>query len=128
MKNHYIKATIALLEAGKEPAEVVRGLEVVLEKRGHSKLLASILRGASRAVGSKQPAGTAVVTVADTGSYHVQQAEIEAAVAALEATAHESHVVADPTVIGGFKVSTITTTLDQTYKTKLLELYRAITA
>ena len=124
MKNHYITATIELLHSGKEPAAVLGGLKKTLEARGHQALYPSILRGVERLLHAKN-SQSAILAVAREKDVDTFKAAITAASKELD-VADAPEVVVDDTLIGGFVLQTGTTRLDQSYKTKLVSLYRSL--
>ena len=115
-----------MLLAGKNPAEVFRGLVVILEKRGHQSLLSGILAGVLRHVEAARPAGQASLTVASEASVSELKSAIESALKTLNAT-EKPTVIIDQSIIGGFIATTDTESIDASYKRKLIDLYRSIT-
>lgn len=126
MKNHYTAAVLELLQAGQEPATVVRGLQTILKKRGHEQLLPMILRAVVRQLEAGKGEEVIVVTVAKEADAQKLKAEIEAALNTLSAK-EEPAIAVDDTIIGGFIATTNTKVLDQSHKHKLVKLYRSIT-
>lgn len=126
MKDNYIKATLESLEAGLTPDRVIKGLKKTLQDKGHSQLLASVLRGVDRIL-SAQKTNLVKVVTATKEDQEKLQAEIKNALKQLDAgTDSISHAI-DDTLIGGFVVEASGRRLDQSYKASLVKLYRSLT-
>lgn len=125
MKEHYIKAVLEMVHEGKDPAEVLQKLREVLDRRGHTRLYHSVLRGVARVLEAR---GTksATVVVANEAGYQKYQAAIEAALQEFGAK-HSPEVIVDETIVGGYIVEAENKQLDKSYKTKLVSLYRNLT-
>lgn len=126
MKDNYIKATTDMLLAGTTPAEVFKGLVVILKKRGHERLLNSIAAGVIRNLEAQRPQGQATLTVASESTVSALKADIEAALEAIGAT-DKPVVAVDETIIGGFIAATDNQSVDASYKRRLVTLYRKVT-
>ena len=125
MKENYIKAVLDKIEEGVEPERVLSGLQDVLAKKGHTKLYSSILRGVSKVLETKK-SGTALVKVAKEGHYELHKDLIDKTIASLAGNAKPA-VEVDDTLIGGFVVEASHKRIDNSYKTKLVSLYRSLT-
>ena len=122
MKNHYITAVLELLKEGKDGKTVLRGLSTVLEAKHHEKLLPSILKGVVKELESSTEPGVAVVIMAEAKA---KKTQIEEALKSIEAPSkHE--VVIDDTIIGGVIATYNNRLIDNSYKSKLVSLYRNI--
>ncbi len=124
MKDHYINATIELLRSGDDPATILSGLKKTLATRGHQALYTSILNGVARLLQTKNTQLDTVV-VARAQDVAKLKADIGAAAKELQATS-TPEVVVDDTLIGGFILQSGTTRIDQSYKSKLISLYRSL--
>ncbi len=126
MKANYVQAVLAQLEAGQEPGEVVAGLVRTLKARGHSRLLKPVLTGTLAALLEQERTQAPKLTLATAGAAQTQKQAIAAAMSELKATT-EPTVTIDEAIVGGFILEHNHTRLDNSYKTKLVELYRSIT-
>lgn len=126
MKDIYIKATREVLETHTDFQKVFEGLRHALRARGHEKLYAGILRGVLRSFEhTRLPLSEARITIAHTDAMMTHSNSIEKFLKESGASAHT--VLIDPTVIGGVAFEYNHHVIDQTYKRKLLNLYRAVT-
>ena len=125
MKNHYIQAVLGLLREGKDVSDVFSGLTRALNAKGHTRLHASILRGVAKELESSRGQDGAVITVNSEEEIASVMRDIEAALATLEAP-QKHEVVVDDTIIGGIIATYNNKIIDQSYKTKLVSLYRNI--
>ena len=126
MKNNYIQAVIEMILAGKNPDEVISGLQKTLEVKGHSRLYPSILRGVLRVLETKKDTAGVTVTVATVPDVEKYKTTINSILEQLDGTIDFSTQV-DETLIGGVVVSDGQTVVDKSFKTALLNLYRSIT-
>lgn len=125
MKQAYITAVLEELLSGKDNEVVISNLKSVLIKKGHERLLGSILRGALRQLEhdivskapqikiAKQDAGLlnrAMTALKDLGDEVVL----------------EPVVKTDDNLIGGFVVTAANKQIDASYKRALLNLYRKV--
>lgn len=126
MKENYTQAVIAMIEAGNEPEMVIAGLKTTLTAHGHQALLGSVLHGVVRIMSAKDLTGAEafVASEADKNKY---AAAIATALAELD-TQSEPTVTVDETLVGGFVVEANNRRLDHSYKSKLVKLYRSLTA
>lgn len=125
MKQAYITAVLEELLSGKDNEVVISNLKSVLIKKGHERLLGSILRGALRQLEHD------VVSKAPQIKIAKQDADLlNKAMMALKDLRNE--VVLEPVVktddnlIGGFVVTAANKQIDASYKRALLNLYRKV--
>lgn len=124
MKQNYVIAVLELLKTNL-PAETVLGnLEKVLVSRGHVKLLPSILANLMTELERQNTAAVATVTLAAPDS--VTAADIVAALKVIDAPTENYTVKINPQLIGGLVATYGSTQIDQSYQTKLRELYQSI--
>lgn len=125
MKQNYITAVLEELKAGKQIDSIIAGLKATLQKRGHGSLLPAVLRGVLRVLEADRKSVSSV-TVASSQAFAAQANEINTALAALHAEGTpQIHV--DKTIIGGFITEANAQRIDNSYKTKLVTLYRSLT-
>jgi len=122
MKETYVTAVLELLNEGHEIDTVFSNLKNMMESRGHSGLLPSVLKATLTAYEVAEKNATPMVIVADAQSSDTK--EVAAALIALGAITTPS-VVIDDTVIGGAQVVFNHKLIDQSYKTQLHNLYKA---
>ena len=125
MKENYITAVLEELRMGSDPERILRGLKTALQKRGHDRLYAAILRGVVRVLESDSTE-TTVVTVVDQAAFEKQKNVIMDTLASL-GTNDQPKVVQDSTIVGGFIAEAANKRLDKSYKAKLVSLYRSLT-
>jgi len=125
MKKHYIQATIDLILSGTDPQVVLKGLYGSMEKKGHARLYASVLRGVVRILESKS-INAAIVSVATETDTKKFASEIKEMLTTLGVEG-EHTIVVDKTLIGGAVAKYNNTVIDRSYKTALTNLYRATT-
>jgi F0F1-type ATP synthase delta subunit len=124
MIKDYVHAIKAALKSGQKPDVVLKNLEQVLARRGHSQLLGRILRTFERELGRGANHLEPTLVVArekDAKSPLVTKLMKELSVES------SPRIIVDETVIGGAKLSLNHTEIDATYKTALINLYQAIT-
>lgn len=126
MKNHYIQATIELIQKGTDIQEVLTGLQRTMVDKGHMRLYGAVLRGVFRILETKKESLTATVTVAEEVAIAKYADAIKSALKVLEAS-DDYTVKVDPTIIGGVIVKNNNTIVDRSFKTALTNLYRAAT-
>lgn len=126
MKNTYIDAVLQMIESGEEPGMVLSGLKNTLAQRGHDRLYVSVLNGVLRVLEANSGT-TTTVTVSDEATAVEYADAIKQALTTLGADkSHE--VVIDKTLVGGFIAEHNSKRIDQSYKTKLITLYRSLTS
>jgi F0F1-type ATP synthase delta subunit len=126
MKEIYVQAVVANLEAGLNPETVLSNLKTVLERRGHVRLHESILQSVAQTLEDQSKQNAVTVTI--DKSITTDSALVTKLISELGASSVERRVIVDPTIVGGAKVSYQSRQLDATYKTALQKLYQAITS
>ena len=121
----YVEAILSLVEAGNDPMDVLQKVQIRLKKRGHEKLYPSILKILAQKIEGAQSKNKTLVKVASKKQLHILQAEIESTLSTFQSDT-EYDVIEDSTIIGGFLLSSQNKIIDKTYKTQLVNLYRAI--
>jgi len=124
MKDTYVHAVLELIEAGTPAETVLDNLKKVLVKRGHLKLQAAILNTLANELQLAEKSNVAKVVIAKEGS--VTESEITKALGQLAAPKGEYTVSYNPNIIGGLIATYKSKQLDQSYQTKLRELYQSI--
>lgn len=127
MREHYITATLDLLEAGHPVGEVFAGLRRVLGSRNHAQLLPGILRGILRRLSDRTVTAGTRVFVATIEDAATLAKEIELYLATLGGSGNAPVVVVDGTLIGGAVVEHNAARIDASYKRALLSLYERVT-
>jgi len=126
MKNHYIQATIEMIQSETAVEAVFEGLQKSMQKKGHMRLYASVLRGVLRILETKKDVAIATVVVANSADVQKYADTIKATLTSIEAGEDFSTEI-DETIIGGVIVKANNTIVDQSYKTALTNLYRLTT-
>ncbi len=124
MHTDYVLAVIQSLKEGKEPKEVLAGLQAVLKRRGHERLLPRIAAVLDREVSHNTNREVPVITVAK--STDANSSLSKELMSILQVT-EKPQVVVDTNTIGGAKLRVKDTEIDATYKTTLINLYHEIT-
>lgn len=127
MKKQYVKAVAELLLQGKDVEVVLGNLQKSLATKGMSQLYAGILHGVLVQLQAQQKSGAAQVTVAKAQDAQAFEDAITQALHALGTDLDEATVVEDKTLIGGYVASFNGKRLNNSYKEKLVSLYRSIT-
>ncbi len=122
----YTHAVLELIHEGMNVDEAFRGLTYTLIQRGHRSLFPAILRELERNAEKIALKETATLTLAKKDDETKLKTEIGEALALLNATSHT--VRTDPTITGGFILEGNEKRIDESYKKKLLTLYRSLTA
>ena len=122
--NDYINATCSLLSDGKEFDGVINNLKEVLDAKGHQKLYRSILLGLQKKAERAANEHVATVTVAREKDLKDLKEKIEASIAEIDAENFQSSV--DETLIGGYVVEHDNKVIDNSYKSRLVALYRSL--
>ena len=125
MKDHYINATLTLLAEGAATDKILSDLKRVLEAKGHTRLYASILRGLLRQMDAKQHTGDVTIILAKEADLTKHKEAIESALERYTDGPDHTTTV-DENIIGGFVLRFGNTVLDQSYKTRLVKLYRSL--
>jgi len=122
----YAKALYLLHYDEMETDALLCKLDVLLIKKGHQRLKPAILRSLIRMFEEKRQRTTPVLTVAKKEHVALFDTSIRAALTELRAT--ESPLIEiDEAITGGYVLKSAGLQIDNTYKTKLLNLYRSIT-
>jgi F0F1-type ATP synthase delta subunit len=124
MKDTYVHAILELIQSGQTIETVLVNLSKVLASRGHSKLHGAILHDLLVKLELAQENSLPKVTLAKEGS--VSDSEIKTALAKLSAPDGEYKVTYNPNIIGGLIATYQSKQLDQSYQTKLRELFKSI--
>lgn len=126
MKNYYIQATIEMIQSRTAIDAVFEGLQKAMQKKGHMRLYASVLRGVLRILETKKDIAIATVIVANDADVQKYANIIKSTLTSLEAGEDFSTEI-DETIIGGVIVKNNNIIVDRSYKTALTNLYRATT-
>jgi len=94
---------------------------VYMKSRGHLSLLPQILRIASRASVSKNTPTILLAKESDAKKY---AEDIKKALSILGANTRETNTVLDARAVGGYAVRTPSATIDRTFRTALVSLYK----
>ena len=124
MKNHYIYATLSLIQSGSDPQSVLDGLLKSMQSKGHERLYASVLRGVVRVRETKKDSAQATVVVAKEADVAKYASVITETLTSLDAGSDFSTKI-DETIVGGVIVKNNNTVVDRSFKTALTNLYRA---
>lgn len=126
LKDTYSEAVLALHKEGASFDKLLTKLDLVLEKRGHQKLRAQILRAIKATLeNTKRNAPTLILGKSkDEASF---KTDIEKAVAMLDIKTDNIQTEIQDGLIGGFILETRSKRIDASYRTKLLGLYERIT-
>ncbi len=127
MKKNYIKAIMELLAAGQAIDVVLAHLKEVLARRRHLSIHSDILKGLQAEMERSAKENAAVLFVAKVGDSAKLAAAVDAALSSMKESGAQVRTVVDETLIGGFKINHNGKTVDASYKTKLLTLYKNIT-
>jgi len=125
MKNHYIQATLEMIQSGTDTEKVFEGLQKTMQDKGHMRLYASVLRGVVRVLETKKVTSVATVVVAKDADVQKYADVIKAALSSIKAGEDFSTKV-DETIIGGVIIKGNNTIVDRSYKTILTNLYRSV--
>jgi len=124
LKNDYIEAVSALLDEGKDFDGVIKNLKEVLEKKGHQKLYKSILIGLQIKTESSLETNVAQVSVARQKDLEISKERISKSLTELESDDYDASV--DPSLIGGYVIEYDNKIIDNSYKSRLVTLYRSL--
>ena len=94
--------------------------------RGHAKALPIVLRAVVRLLEQQSDETTPLVTVARVSDKTTLATEIKTVLATLGAISTEYTTVVDDTIIGGLIATYNHRQIDQSYRTKLVNLYQSI--
>ena len=124
MKQVYIHALLRVLESGVSIETALANLRKVLDKRGHRKLLADILKGLETELANATQNNVPKILLAKAGA--VSDAEIKLALEKIAAPTEVWTTVIDTNIIGGLVATYNNKSLDLSYRTKLMDLYQSI--
>ena len=124
MKDTYVHAVLELMQSGQPIETVLTNLKKVLVSRGHLKLHAAILNTVATQLEAVLANEVPKIVLAHQDG--ASEADIKKALAQLEAPEGEYAVLINPNIIGGLIATYKSKQLDQSYQTKLRELYQAI--
>ena len=122
----YSSAATDLLEKGVAVDDVLTGLKKVQEEHGDTKLWPETLHLIMNDVESHEDKSFVVVKVVKNSDAEKFKSEIKTFMNT-NAESKEFVVVEDDTLVGGYSIQTDHLIVDSTYKTKLINLYRAVT-
>ena len=126
MKELYIDAVLQMIKEGKEFSGIIDGLQKIMQQKGHTSLLAPVLRGVLRVLQTEKTTGT-VIYIAKEADREKLAARITTTLAAINAENDEPTFVVDETLIGGVLAKRNNVVIDRSYKTALINLYRSVT-
>lgn len=122
--NDYINAVLSILSEGGEFDDVIKKLKQTLEVKGHQKLYRSILLGLLKKSERAVYANVATVTTAREKDIGSLKEQIEKSLKSLNTTEFESRV--DQSLVGGYVVEHDNKLIDNSYKSRLVALYRSL--
>lgn len=122
----YITATYDILRKNQDTDAVLGSLQTYLRSRGLMKLYPSVLRGLiEKSLRSHKQEGVTII-VARKEDAKKHKGAIDEHLDSLGITEkHDTKI--DETLIGGYIIKTKNARVDQSYKHKLLQAYRALT-
>jgi len=126
MKNHYIQAILEMIQTGTDSEKVFNGLQKTMQAKGHMRLYAPVLRGVLRVLETKKDTDTATVIVTKDSDIQKYSEVIKQTLSEVKA-GNDFSTKVDDTIIGGVIIKNNNTIVDLSYKTTLLNLYRATT-
>jgi F0F1-type ATP synthase delta subunit len=127
MKKAYIKAVTALILQGEDITVVLKNLESTLVRKGHQGLKLGIFEGVLKELEQNTVSDTATVYLGNVSDENKLKANIETSLKAIGGELKSAKIVIDKTLTGGYVATYKGKTIDASYKTKLLKLYRTIT-
>lgn len=122
----YSSALLDLLLNGSKQADVFDSLKTLLKNKGHEKLYARILRDTQKRIEKQSEQAHIHVIVSREKDLKNLEDSILKTIATLGGGT-EFLTGEDPTLIGGFKVIGYGKVIDQSFKKKLLSVYRSLT-
>lgn len=129
MKQHYVKAVTQLLQQeGADVERVLAGLKETLTAKGHASLHTQILVAVLHTLKESTTSTTAHIIVAKQHDVEHLQNEIETAFSKIGGSREGATITTDATLIGGYIATYNSRSIDASYKSKLVQLYRNITA
>ena len=124
MKKNYIQAALVLLKAGTPVEAVLSNLKRLLEKHGHSSLYGAVLRGSVSNFRLTNTSAVPQVVVANAKD--IDSALVKKALLELQSNDTNFTTIIDESIIGGAIISYKHRMIDQSYKTKLKNLYQSV--
>ena len=124
MKDTYIKAVVGLIESGMPVAKIMEGLQSTLKKKGHERLYPRVLLGVQKILASKHERGKTEIRIVKHSSLKELEKEIQNDIKEF-AFSDEHEIVEDENLIGGYVLKDREHSLDKSYKSHLLLLYRS---
>ncbi len=109
-----------------EAGQLIEHFVSFVHRRGHEKLLPRIADAYERLVAREEARETALIWVAHADEYERHRAEVAADLELLGASAERVRVVADPHAIGGYEVRAHGSSVDRTYKRRLISLFELL--
>jgi F0F1-type ATP synthase delta subunit len=120
----YSEAVRTLVREGFSLDAALDGLRTMLTTRGHSRLYPKILKELLTESIKDEVRDTATVTVARKGDAEAHEKEIKTHLTTLSQKHHT--VVVDESIVGGYIVEGTNARIDNSYKKRLLTLYRSL--
>lgn len=124
LAEYYAEGTYKAVAEGLAVTEALKRLDATLARRGHQKLKAAILRALYRVAERGVKEDVPVVTLKREADAEKRKADIAAALKELGAE-KKPRIEEDAHMIGGFTARYNGRALDNSYKTKLIALYRS---
>ncbi len=122
--NDYSQAVRALVREGTSPDAALMGLRTMLTARGHLRLYPKILKELLTEVTKDSANETATVTVARAGDEITHKKEITEQLTLLGQNEHTT--IIDESIVGGYIIEGTNSRIDNSYKKRLLTLYRSL--
>lgn len=123
MEHAYAQALYRAIQAGIDPKKAIAALVGRLERESRSALIPRIARAFSRIALRESSRGATRVYVANGRDASVA---LEAAAQHAKAGKHDVHL--DKTLIGGWRIETGDTLIDNSFKKHLLDIFNRVTA
>lgn len=121
----YSKAATELIADGKSVDEVLQNLQTLLKAHGALKQYPAILNQMLHDSEALAKADEAIIRIKSEDDLKRYREALKYAIHDLGGASDE-HIIEDNTIIGGYSVSVRGRTIDNTYKRRLTNLYRAI--
>lgn len=107
---HYVKAVTDLIQEGGDLTDVLKQVKGVMDKKGHQKLYPLLLNSLKRELSAPNYAAATLIIAKPEDEQKYQPGEAK--------------VVIDPSIVGGFVHTEDFVRIDESYKHKLLTLYK----
>lgn len=117
MEQAYAQALWKAVEGGKSPKEAVHAVHAMLVRQGRVGLMPRIERALKR-IAAREAAARPKLFVAR---------EKDAKLALEKSGLDESDVFIDESLIGGWRLESLDKLVDNSYKSRLLEIYSSVT-